>query len=132
MIDYILWALLLYLAYIFTPALMRLVGNAQAGGGLIKVALGSRDEVKETSIANQRAARAQKNMEESLFLFLPVALLLLYTEKGDGLASAGAGMYVVARALYLPAYIMGVPGLRTLVWTASFAGIIMMIVRLHG
>ena len=129
MISYILWALLIYFLYVATPALLRLTGGRKGLGDIAGAALGPRDDVTETTTSAKRAARAQRNMEESLFFFIPLALLLMHTGKADGIASAGAGLYIVARALYLPSYLMGVFGMRTAVWVAGFVGIAMMAVR---
>ncbi len=69
-------------------------------------------------------------MEEALFFFLPLAILLIVTGKADGMGLTGALVFVIARAAYLPAYYVGVTGLRTLVWFAGVIGLIMMVLRL--
>lgn len=131
MITYILWALGLYLSYIVAHGVTRI--NASKGdAGLLAYALGPRDGVSDASVTAARCGRAQKNMEEALFFFLPLALLLVITGKADGMGLTGALVFVIARAVYLPSYMMGVPALRTLVWTAGIAGMVMMLLRLIG
>lgn len=129
MINYILWALLLYFVYVAAHALLKLA-SSKGDGNIVLIGLGPRDTVLEKSVSSQRCGRAQRNMEEALFFFLPLALLTLITDKADGIALTGALVFVVARAAYLPAYLVGVAGLRTLVWLGGFAGIIMMALRL--
>ena len=129
MINYILWALLLYFVYITVHAVLKLQ-SSKADGNLLTVGLGPRDTVLEKSVSSQRCGRAQRNMEEALFFFLPLALLLIITGKADGMALTGALVFVIARAAYLPAYFFGVFGLRTIVWAAGLAGIVMMALRL--
>lgn len=131
MITYILWALGLYLAYIAVHAFNRIMAS-KGDAGLLAYALGPRDGLADATISAARCGRAQKNMEESLFFFLPVALLLMITGKADGLAMTGALVFVVARIVYLPAYMIGVPALRTLIWTAGLIGVFMMVLRLIG
>ena len=47
---------------------------------------------------------------------------------GGTLSVYGAGLYVAARALYVPLYAAGTPIVRTLVWTVSVIGLVMVIV----
>ncbi len=129
MINYILWALLLYFVYITVHAVLKL-NSSKGEGNLLTVGLGPRDTVLEKSVTSQRCGRAQRNMEEALFFFLPLALLLLITDKADGLGLTGALVFVIARAAYLPVYFMGVFALRTIVWTGGVVGLVMMAVRL--
>ncbi len=129
MISYILWALLLYFLYVTVHAVLKLQ-SSKGDGNLLAVGLGPRDTVLEKSVASQRCGRAQRNMEESLFFFLPLALLLIITDKADGWGLTGALIFVIARAAYLPVYFMGVFALRTLVWTVGTVGLVMMVLRL--
>lgn len=129
MINYILWALLLYFVYIAVHALLKL-SSSKGDSNLLTVSLGARDTVLEKSVSSQRCGRAQRNMEEALFFFLPLALLTIITDKADGLALTGALIFLIARAAYLPAYFFGVFGLRTLLWTGGVVGIVMMALRL--
>ncbi len=132
MTGYILWSLLLYFIYVMTSAGMCLLAVPGGAGAILKAALGSRDKMPDAGIMAERAGRAQRNMEESLFFFLPLALLALFLGKADGLAATGALVYVIARAVYLPVYVFGIFAARTAVWSAGLIGIVMMLVRLHS
>ena len=49
----------------------------------------------------------------------------------DPAAVLGARVFFAAHTLYVPAYLAGVPGMRSLVWMGSRVGLAMMIVQLH-
>ena len=74
-----------------------------------------------------RATRAFHNVLETFPVFAAIALALAVTGRTGGQAALGAQLYVAARALYLPLYLLGIPVVRTLVWTASQLGILMML-----
>jgi len=42
----------------------------------------------------------------------------------------GATIWIVARIVYLPLYLAGVPKLRTLAWVVSIVGLLMMLAQL--
>ena len=91
---------------------------------------GARDEGSETKgVLAGRAARAFRNYLETYPAFGILALLLIVLQRADGIGFAGALIWLVARAIYLPLYLAGVPYLRTLVWLASIAGLLLMAVR---
>lgn len=48
----------------------------------------------------------------------------------DGWSSFGAAVYFWTRLGYLPAYMMGVARVRTLIWNASMIGLVILIWRL--
>lgn len=131
MIGLILLVLLLYAVHILLPATIFFVGGPMPSGERLRVALGPRDDTPSPTLHVARARRAQANLEESLPFFWVTALLLLHLGRADGIAVAGGWVFVVARALYLPAYVTGIPVVRTLLWMAGIAGIVMMLARLH-
>ena len=61
-------------------------------------------------------------MKENLPFFLTLGVLALVVPGANlGLATTGAALFVVARAIYVPLYLFGVPWWRTV---AYFAGLI--------
>ena len=88
------------------------------------------DNVPPLPLYAARALRAQHNMMEALPVFLGLSMLLLVREATSGTAIAGAWVFFAARLLYVPAYIVAVPGLRSAVWGASWVGLGMMIWQL--
>jgi uncharacterized MAPEG superfamily protein len=60
---------------------------------------------------------------ETLAPFAALVLVVLYTGNSNANTALGAQIYFWGRVLYLPAYISGIPLVRTLVWTGSMAGL---------
>jgi len=46
------------------------------------------------------------------------------------MALLGGWIFLVARLLYVPAYLSGVPVIRTLIWGAAWVGLIFMLIPL--
>ncbi|MGO4171666.1 MAPEG family protein [Bosea sp. TAF32] len=92
-----------------------------------------RDERREPqNIVSRRLKRALDNLLETYPAFVALALALTITGKAGGSAATGAWIYLAARVVYVALYAAGVPVLRTLVWVASFVGLVMMLSRLLG
>lgn len=72
-----------------------------------------------------RLERAFKNFLETFVFFAAAVLLAHALGKSTHNSVLGAQIYIWARVLYVPAYVLGIPFVRTLVWTASLAGILM-------
>ncbi len=72
-----------------------------------------------------RFERGYKNFLESFPLFAATVLLAAALGRTNAASVWGAQIYIWARVLYIPAYMAGLPWVRTLVWTASFVGILM-------
>ena len=115
--------------------LLQIVLQASAGALFLNLGylMGPRDEDK--AVANVyvgRTTRALHNVMETFPLFAALALALAVTGRTGGNAALGAQIYVWARTIYVPVYILGIPVLRTLVWAASMTGIVMMLMALLG
>jgi uncharacterized MAPEG superfamily protein len=74
-----------------------------------------------------RIERAYKNFLETFPFFLAAALLVHALGKSTHTSALGAEIYLWARVLYVPAYVLAIPFTRTLIWGASLAGIIMVL-----
>ncbi len=77
-----------------------------------------------------RATRALNNYVENLGPFIAMALALIATGQHGGLGAAGATIWILARIVYLPIYVLGVVYVRTALWAISVIGLLMMLVRL--
>ncbi len=120
MLLWIMLALAVYLASLFAPSLF-LVARIGVGGYI-----GPRDSLPDPIAMHGRALRALRNMKESLFLFLPLAAISFLSPESDHQqALMGAQIFVIARLLYLPSYILGLPWVRSAIWTVGFVGIVM-------
>jgi uncharacterized MAPEG superfamily protein len=89
---------------------------------------GPRDDARPVSGVAARLDRALRNFLETFPLFAAALIACVAAGKLGTLTLYGAGLYVIARALYVPLYASGVALVRTLVWTASVVGIVMVIV----
>jgi len=74
-----------------------------------------------------RLMRAQANFFETFPMMIAAVLVVsLAGLTGKGTA-IGAILWLVARALYLPLYALGVPVVRSLAWIAALVGIAMVL-----
>jgi uncharacterized MAPEG superfamily protein len=119
-----LGALLLFI-HIFTATRYK---TAQYGR---KWNVGARDEtLPPPSPVTGRLMRAQANFEETF----PIAIVALFGVVLAGRTSEwtalGGWIWLGARLVYLPLYGLGIPVVRTIVYTISLVGLAMVIVPL--
>ena len=117
----LLWSLPLYGLYLGAQSLI-----FRWHYGLIYTAT-SRDEEKPESIWLGRAERALKNFQETWNVFIIVALVAHFAAPGDPLVFWGAMVYFAGRVVYLPLYLFGTFGIRSLVWNIATIGLGIMI-----
>ncbi|HEX4302740.1 MAG TPA: MAPEG family protein [Rhizomicrobium sp.] len=70
-----------------------------------------------------RFERAFKNFLETFVFFAAAVLMAQSLGRHTPSIALGAQVYFWARVAYLPVYALGIPFLRTLLWTASLVGI---------
>ena len=88
--------------------------------------VGNRDDPPEMSIVAARLDRAKNNMLEALPIFLALALLAMVTDHDSRAVRSAALVFLVARVVYVPAYLSGIPMFRSLVWLIGTVGLAMM------
>ena len=88
--------------------------------------VGNRDNPPEMSVVASRLDRAKNNMLEALPIFLGLALLALVKGGDTSKVAYAASVFLIARIVYVPAYVSGVPMLRSLVWLVGVASLTMM------
>jgi uncharacterized MAPEG superfamily protein len=112
--------------------LVQVIAQATASGDLgPKYLFSPRDEGRVSrSVVAGRLLRALKNLLETYPAFIALVLALAVTGKTGGIAAAGAWLWLIARAIYVVLYAAGIPVLRTLTWTVSIIGLVMMLIRL--
>jgi uncharacterized MAPEG superfamily protein len=100
-------------------------------GALTEVSLptlfGNREDMPELKGWVGRAERAHLNMLENLPLFIVLVLVAHIAVPGNATALLGAQIFFWARLVYAIVYIAGIPVVRTLVWTASIVGLIVIV-----
>jgi uncharacterized MAPEG superfamily protein len=74
-----------------------------------------------------RLARAQANFFETFPIVAAAILIAEVANRTDQWTAIGAMLWLAARLIYLPIYAAGVPKVRTFVWLASVAGILMIL-----
>jgi uncharacterized MAPEG superfamily protein len=106
-------------------ALYSLLANRQVPTG---VALGPRDRKVELTGVAGRAQRAMNNHFEGLILFTIAVVVLHLSDGGSGLTANLAWAYLVARVLYVPAYLLGLVPWRSLIWALGWLATAAMLV----
>lgn len=132
MVTWILAVLALFVVQTFLPNSFRFLRvEANARTRELVSALGPRDRMPPLGPWGERALRAQVNLQEALPVFLTLALLhVAAPTDSPGLAEAGAAVFFGARVLYVPSYVLGVFGVRSLLWIVGWLGLAMMIAPL--
>jgi uncharacterized MAPEG superfamily protein len=120
------------LAWSVALLLVHVVVQASAAVDLgFSYLVGARDEKRlSRNLVAARLLRALRNFLETYPAFIALALALVVTGKAGGLGATGAWLWLLARVLYVALYAAGIPLVRTLVWTASIVGLVLMLVRL--
>lgn len=124
MVSMLAWSVLLGLVQIVV-AVLGTIGQR----GLVWAA-GARDDTAPLAGVGGRLQRAQANFLETFPLFAAMALACMALNQASGQALLGAQIYFWARVVYVPVYAAGIPWLRTLVWTVSIVGMVMMLLTL--
>ena len=90
--------------------------------------VGPRDgEPKPLSGMAARAERAFRNFLETFAFFAAAVLAVVVAGRTDASTALGAQLYLWARLVYVPLYLLGIPYLRSLAWVVSVAAIAMVL-----
>ncbi|WP_456386636.1 MAPEG family protein [Profundibacter sp.] len=106
-------------------ALAILFGDAQTG---IKYGASARDTPKPLTGLAGRVDRALNNHYAALALFTIAVLIVTLGDQSTPLTINCAWAYLIARALYVPAYISGIPYLRSIIWTVATGATLTMLI----
>ena len=121
------WSVALWLVHVLIQAT---VGNVELPFGYLFT---SRDKPAAASgLLFGRATRALANYVENFTPFVAVALALIVTQRTGGSGTLGATIWILARAIYIPVYLLGIMYARTAIWAISIVGLVMMLSRLIG
>ncbi len=96
----------------------------QATGYMNKLGMGylmsSRDEHRTVTGMTARLERALNNSIVAMALFAPAVLIIAMRDASSAQTILFAQIFLLARLVYVPAYIFGIIGVRTLAWGAGF------------
>ncbi len=88
---------------------------------------GPRDDAREPAgILAGRAARASANYRETYPGFVALALAVAIAGDPSGWGLVGGWLWFIARLVYIPLYLAGIPYIRSLVWLVALIGLAIM------
>lgn len=96
----------------------------------LRWSIGPRDQPVPLAGIAGRLERAQANLYESLPLFAILVLVAHVSGEADRWTFVGAQLYFWARVLYVPAYVSGIPWVRTTLWQIGMIGLVLIALRL--
>ena len=103
-------------------------------GALLQVGLpalaGNRENLPPITGWADRAARAHRNMLESLVMFAALVLVARIAGKANAMTALGSELFFWARIVYVPVFLIGIPWLRTGVWGISVVGLVTIFLQL--
>ena len=77
--------------------------------------------------AASRLERAYRNFLETFPFFAAAVLIGHALGRSTATSALGAQLYLWARVLYVPAYVIAIPFTRTICWTLSIVGIVLVL-----
>lgn len=90
----------------------------------VKYTLSSRDTVPDNfGPLKGRLDRTVSNHVEAMVMFAPLVLLAASAGISNGWTQNAALVFLVSRALYVPAYAMGLVPWRTIIWSVGFGAL---------
>ena len=92
--------------------------------GLPRLA-GNREDLPDATGWAGRAQRAHRKMLESLVLFAALVLVAVAAQRTNSVTALGAQLFFWARLVYAAIYLAGIPWARTVVWSVSVIGLVM-------
>lgn len=124
MLLIIFLVLLLLLVQVFLPGryLTEQVGT--------EAQMGPRDDLPEPTQALARSRRALGNLQETLPIFLTLAVLSIVLGEQGWLSLVGAGLYFIGRAAHVVCYIRGLSPWRSFSFLAALLGTVLMAIPL--
>lgn len=119
MIEILFATLVFYAAGLMLPSLVGVLRKELS----LNFLFGPRDEQPEVSAVVQRLRRSSANLQESLLIFIPLALLAISSQAG---VAETATIWLGLRVAYLITYAMGLRHVRTIIWAISMVYLYLM------
>lgn len=103
-------------------------------GAMLQVGLpvlaGNRENIPDILGWAGRAARAHRNMLESLVLFAALVLTAHASGISNAMTVLGAQLFVWGRVAYAVLYVAGIPWARTAAWAVAVLGMLLILSQL--
>ena len=93
-----------------------------------KAAMGPRDKQVQLTGTAGRLQRAMNNHFEGLILFTIAAVVTTLSDQSTTFTATCASIYLIARLLYIPAYVQGLAPWCSVIWMAGFAATVAMLI----
>lgn len=124
MLLIIFLVLLLLLVQVFLPGryLAEQVGN--------RAQMGPRDELPAPTLELARSRRALANLQETLPMFLTLAILSIVLGEQGWLSLAGAGLYLIGRIAHVVCYMRALSPWRSFAFMAGLIGVVLIAIPL--
>ena len=84
--------------------------------------VGNRENLSNLPLWAVRARSAHQNMNENYPHFAALVLIASYLEIATTMTATGAVIFFWSRVFYLPVYILGIPWIRSLLYTSGLVG----------
>ena len=120
----LLWVVILFLVQLVAQGVAEIMEHG------IGYMVSARDDWKNPTGIASRIERAYFNLLETMPAFAALILIAIYTGKVNEMTALGSQIYFWGRLVYFPVYISGLPVIRTLVWTISTAGLVLILWQL--
>jgi uncharacterized MAPEG superfamily protein len=95
-----------------------------------KAQTGPRDNLPEPTVELARSRRALHNLQETLPVFLTLAILSIVLGEQGWLSIVGGTLYLVGRVVHLPCYMLGLSPWRSVAFLVSVIGNLMLAIPL--
>jgi uncharacterized MAPEG superfamily protein len=115
------WSIVLGIVHVFATGQ---VATAQHG---MAYNMGPRDDQRPVTGKGARLIRAYANFMQTFPFFVAAVLIAHVAGRHSWLTVAGAELYFWARVVYVPLYVLGVPGIRSLAFVVATVGIVMIL-----
>lgn len=85
------------------------------------------DAMPAPSLLTGRTMRAQANFEETFPIAIIALLGVVLAHRTSPTTALGGWIWLGARAIYLPVYAAGIPVIRTILFTISMVGLVIVL-----
>ena len=117
----LLWSVVLAGAYLIVQS-----GFYRLDYGVIHAAT-ARDNERAAGVLTGRSERALRIFLETSVIFVALVVVIELGHRSDALTVWGSQIWFWARWVYIPAYLIGIPFVRSGVWIVSAIGLAMML-----